>query len=71
MCFCLVNLKTFTRSKKTWKTFRGAQNNMGLYDEICDVESVDDTINWMKRHPDYAEERIKTKIQLSHEITTD
>lgn len=71
MKFLLFNLKTLEISKKSWKTYKGALKNCGLYE----IVSTQKGINWALRHPEWRELRIKSAeddentIYLSSDIT--
>ena len=66
--FYLYNLKTKTRSKKSWKTFNGALKNSTEYDVICDSEAWG--IEWLERHPEFVEENLK-RIEIDNSRNND
>jgi hypothetical protein len=61
--FYLYNLKTKTRSKKSWKTWNGAMRNSTEYDVLCDSEAGG--MEWMERHPEFVEENLK-RIEIDN-----
>lgn len=57
--YLLVNLETMERSKKTWKTYRGALNNASGKDLITTEEGYE----WIKNNPDWCKETLN-QIEL-------
>lgn len=51
----LFNLETKRLSKKSWKTYKGAERNAGRVDMITSLEGVD----WFLRHPEWCQQRIE------------
>lgn len=57
----VYDLKTRTESKKSWKTYKGAERNCKLNTQIV---VSDDGIDWMNRHPEWIEDRLATIEKL-------
>lgn len=52
--YFLINLETFQRSKKTWKTYKGASRNASNKDIIATNEGF----AWLKNSPNWAKSRL-------------
>jgi hypothetical protein len=67
----LYNLENGETSKKIWKTYNGAMKNCTAKDVILSVSNLEETINWMKSHPDYCFLRLHMKTSSLELIEDD
>lgn len=66
MRYYLFNLTNSEISKKSWKTFNGAFKNSKEYEIVLGGETLVAVINWIMKHPDWAEKRIEMMEQYKN-----
>ena len=59
----LYNLETDRVSEATWATYKGAMKRCGPKEVVVLVEPSNDVIDWLRRHPEWAAERLRALEQ--------